>query len=225
MKIISMSSICKRKENQDNYWSAILNVNGEEVGVLCVCDGMGGLDSGEKASRMLVSQIRDHFLETGTIEGIEDVVSKVNQDIKHISVKKSGTTCTVLMCTGGNYYIYNVGDSRCYKWSESGVLQITEDHTVIQKYIKEGKPITPEVEMKYKNILTRCVGVMPKVKYDIFTGSYSEGDSFLVCSDGFWHTISEEDFMTGKINVISEMITQCMDKGEVDNITACILKI
>ena len=74
MKIISMSSICKRKENQDNYWSAILNVNGEEVGVLCVCDGMGGLDSGEKASRMLVSQIRDHFLETGTIEGIEDVV-------------------------------------------------------------------------------------------------------------------------------------------------------
>ena len=224
MKIHSITDISKRENNQDNYWCAVLNVNGSQVGVLCVCDGMGGLDCGEKASELVVSNIRKHFLENGTIEGIEDVVDSANESIKNLSSNRSGTTCTVLMCSNGNYYVYNVGDSRCYIWN-SAVTQITEDHTVLQKYRNEGKEITRAIEVKYKNVLTKCVGVMNTVKYDIFTGSYQSGDRFLVCSDGFWHTIDEDDFLSGRILNLEDMVKRCLEKGELDNITACILEV
>lgn len=228
MRIKSISNISKRKENQDNYWSAILDVNSREVGVLCVCDGMGGLEDGGKASEVLVKAIRNHFLEVGTIEGIEDVVERANSDIKQVVKGKSGTTCTLLMCFDGHYYIYNVGDSRCYKWRQcidDSVKKLTEDHTVIQKFKNEGKEITEEIRAKYKNVLTKCVGVLPSVKYDIFTGEYESGDKFLVCSDGFWHTIKKEDFVSGDIMNLENIVNRCMELGEVDNITACILEI
>lgn len=229
MEIYSVTDISKREENQDNYWCGILDVEGSEVGVLCVCDGMGGLDFGEKASRIVVEKIRNHVVCTGSLEGLGDVIVEANNTIKEvIASKRSGTTCTVLMCRDGRYLVYNIGDSRCYHWyTEKGkpyVYQITEDHTVLQRYKKEGKEITPQIASKYKNVLTRCIGV-DKALYDCFEGEYSEGDSFLVCSDGFWHTLSEEDFFNGNIYNLREMIRKCQRLGEVDNITACLLKV
>lgn len=223
MRIKSITNICNRPENQDNYWCAILKVNSLRLGVVCVCDGMGGLENGGKASTLLVSRVREHFLLNGTIEGIEDVVDEANVEIKSMSETRSGTTCTVLMCADGNYYIYNVGDTRCYIWSREGVTQLTTDHTVIQKYKNEGREITPEIEKRYKNVLTSCVGVMDSVKYDIFTGSYTDKDRFLVCSDGFWHTLGDNDFLSGEILDLDNMVNRCIDLGESDNITACIL--
>lgn len=230
MIIKSVTNISKKMENQDNYWSAILNVEGREVGVLCVCDGMGGLNDGARASKEVVLRVRDSLLSTGSEVELGEVISKANDFIKQTSGgKASGTTCTVLICSDGKFSVYNVGDSRCYHWSDTKsrnfVRQITEDHTVIEKYRREGKELTPEELRKYKNVLTRCVGASKTAKYDVFEGRYSEGDSFLVCSDGFWHTIKDEDFLTGSINNIEDIVERCMELGETDNITACILKV
>lgn len=227
MEIRSISDKGLRPENQDNYWSAVLSVNEEEIGVLCVCDGVGGLSDGAEASRMLVQKVRNHFLSKGTIEGIEDVVESTNKAIHKDIVEKSGTTCTILMCKDGRYYIYNVGDSRCYRWNSktSTIDKLTNDHTVIQKILDEGRTPTKEEELKYKNVLTRCVGVMSEVRYDIFSGEYNAGDMFLVCSDGFWHSLKEENFLNNSILDLESMVAECMQAGETDNITAGLLKV
>lgn len=228
MEIKSVTNISKKAENQDNFWSAILDVEGKETGILCVCDGMGGLNDGARASEIVVRRVRESFLETGSDIGLGEVISNANDFIRESSgQKKSGTTCVVLICVDGRFLVYNVGDSRCYHWNREGnfVRQITEDHTVIEKYKKEGREITPEIERRYKNVLTRCVGAAKVAKYDIYEGTYHSGDSFLVCSDGFWHTISDRDFLSGEIDNIDHVVQRCMMLGETDNITACILKV
>lgn len=230
MIINSVSNISRKAENQDNYWSGILSIDGAEVGVLCVCDGMGGLRDGAKASSEVVSRIRRFILDGGDIYDIGGVIDDANDFIREKNGEnRSGTTCTLLWCSGGRYVVYSVGDSRCYRWgmrdSVPFVDRITVDHTVIEKYRSEGKELSEDVIRKYKNVLTRCVGASSVARYDRFEGSYKSGDSFLVCSDGFWHTISETDFLNGNIKDINGIVQRCMLRGEVDNITACSLVV
>lgn len=236
MELKAISDISGREKNQDNYWYAkfkVVSSDSDEEGeaaVVCVCDGMGGLDDGEKASRIVIENVRDFFLNGGDISGIGEILEKAHSNIKELSDKRSGTTCVLLVCQDGNYRVANIGDSRCYVSKGVGttevvVTQLTKDHTAINKFRDEGKEITEEMLHKYKNMLSRCVGASKKIKYDIFEGKYQKGDVFVVCSDGFWHTLSSDDFKSGAIMDLSKMVEKCKKMGETDNITACILKI
>ena len=220
----------KRKDNQDNYWSALLDINGEEAGVICLCDGMGGLSRGGFASREVVGTVREFFLndiDLGSLKAkLYDINLKLYQDSKSKG-DSLGTTCTILLCYKGKYNIIHVGDSRCYHYqtSKSVVDKITNDHTVIEKYRKEGKKIPDSIVKKYKNILTRCIGVESSVAFDEYSGFYIEGDMFLVCSDGFWHYLKNSSFSDGSINDLEKLTKEFMNMGESDNITASLLTV
>ena len=105
------------------------------------------------------------------------------------------------------------------------VTQITNDHTAINKFREEGKEITDEMRKKYKNMLSRCVGASKTIKLDEFDGKYQKGDVFLLCSDGFWHTLSSDDFKSGAILDLEKMVEKCKKLGETDNITACLVQV
>ena len=100
MRLSSLSDIgIKRKDNQDNYWSARFTVDGVEGGVVCVCDGMGGLDDGALASRIVVETIREHFSKSVDVIGLDARISEANSKIRNISLQnqtKMGTTCTLI---------------------------------------------------------------------------------------------------------------------------------
>ena len=116
MKISGVTNIVKRKENQDNFWVARLNSTEEgkpdkEIGVACVCDGMGGLNNGEWASYTVVKMVREHILNTGNITGIGEILQKANDIIIAEGKKtggRSGTTCTVIVCSDGRYTVHNI---------------------------------------------------------------------------------------------------------------------
>lgn len=230
MVLKSLSDIgIKREDNQDNYWCARLAVESSEVGVVCLCDGMGGLDDGYLASKIVVSSVRDYILSGRDIEGVVSVILDSNSEILNISKKngsRMGTTCTLLYCCDGKYRLWHVGDSRCYLISDNSFQKLTEDHTALEKYRKEGKVIPEAVKRKYRNMLTRCVGVKDGLAVTESEGEYSENDSFLLCSDGFWHYLDEnDDVSVDDLWDIDSMIKKCISSGETDNITAVILKV
>lgn len=227
MKIDTLSDIgTTRKDNQDNYWSAVMSVDGSEVGVVCVCDGMGGLNNGGIASRMVVEAVRDYLVSDYDFDGLHGVVESVNKAVHEYGSGENlamGTTCTVLVCTDGTYKVLHVGDSRCYQIRNKQFKQITEDHSALKKY-NISKSESPELWSKYKNSLTRCVGVKDSVMLDSYTGSYKSGDRFLVCSDGLWHYLEDSGYSvnTDKLDCL---ISDCKGSGETDNITACVLNV
>ena len=229
MKLISLTDIgVKRRENQDNYWSALLSVDGEEAGVICMCDGMGGLNSGGLASKMVASAVRDYLKTSIDFYGLKDVIEQANKSIYELSNgDKSavmGTTCTVLLCYQGKYRILHVGDSRCYLLSNHEFNALTVDHSAIKQYgiTKEKSEL---LYKRYKNSLTRCIGVKPEVTLDYYEGNYSKGDSFLVCSDGLWHYLEDYDYFEEDLFDLKGLVQKCMDSGETDNITVGVLTV
>lgn len=227
MELNSITDIgVKRKDNQDNYWSARLDVNGEEIGVICLCDGMGGLDKGGFASKVVVEAVRNFLVSDLDIDGLKKVIKDAHEHLFNISKLENislGTTCTVLIARKGIYEVLHIGDSRCYHYSSKGVSIITKDHTVIEKYRSMGKELPPHLQKKYKNTLTRCIGVSSKMDLDYYTGKYSEGDLFLVCSDGFWHFLKESDFKD--IGNLNKLVKSFIQSGETDNITVVTFQV
>lgn len=228
MKLSSLTDIgVKREDNQDNYWSARLDVDGKEMGVICLCDGMGGMDNGGLASRVVVKAVRDFFKNYTDFKDLVTILNKVNTDlyIKSKTEKVSlGTTCTVICCYEGKYEIYHIGDSRCYHRDSNKVSILTKDHTVIEKYKEAGRELPPHLVKKYKNTLTKCIGVSNKIELDYYNGTYNSGDLFLVCSDGFWHFLENESFFNSDFYNLHELIKRYIINGETDNITVGILE-
>ena len=220
----------KRKDNQDNYWSARLDVDGKEVGVVCLCDGMGGLDKGGLASKTVVEAVREAVSKKLSIDYLRDVIKEANDYLYNMSKKENisiGTTCTVVLLRNGVYEILHIGDSRCYHFNTLGVDSkfsiLTKDHTVVEKFRSAGKVLPLDLEKKYRNTLTRCVGASSNMVLDYYTGSYEEGDTFLVCSDGFWHFLSEGDIPN--LDNLEGLIKKYISLGETDNITVVSLKV
>lgn len=228
MNISIISDIgVRRKENQDNYWYARLSIDNKEAGIICLCDGMGGLDNGKLASKIVVEAIREYLKTNSNFQDLSEVILQSNKTIYNLgksSKQLMGTTCTVLMCYDGRYMIYHVGDTRCYVRHCNDVQQLTTDHSALTKYgiTKENNP---DMYKKYKSKLTRCLGVKENIALDYIEGIYESGDVFLVCSDGFWHFFDTGTMLDGRVDDLDNLVYNCINKGETDNITVGVLYI
>lgn len=228
MRIDSLTDIgVKRKENQDNYWSALLTVDGEEAGIICLCDGMGGMNNGGLASKIVVESVRDYIKTSIDFDGLREVIQHANTTIYDIGVDEHsplGTTCTVILCYKGEYQILHVGDTRCYLLRDASFEPLTTDHSALKKY-EITKKENPSLYNKYKSKLTRCIGAKPEVILDYTKGEYKTGDTFFICSDGMWHYLDEYDFTADELFNLPDLIKKCIGSGEQDNITAGILEV
>lgn len=227
MKLSATTNIgVSRPDNQDNFWCSRLDVDGEEVAVVCLCDGMGGMNKGGLASQLVTEGVRDYFKTSTDFEGLLKVVHEVNRRIYEMGMlegSRLGTTCTILVCQKGNYHILHVGDTRCYLIRDGVPQQVTTDHSALVKY-----GITyqnnPELYRKYKSKLTNCIGVASSVNLDEYEGVYMNGDAFLVCSDGFWHYLDYGNVLDLKVD-LDTLIERCIAGGEQDNITVSVLRV
>ncbi|MFT3952502.1 MAG: protein phosphatase 2C domain-containing protein [Oscillospiraceae bacterium] len=199
----------RKKTNQDSvlimecetdYGHAILSI---------VCDGMGGLSKGELASSEIILAFKKWFEEdfryligpvirSDAIFGSWNaVVQTINQKIGDYGNRmntKLGSTLTALLIGADQYFIMNVGDSRVYKISDA-ITQITKDQTFIQREMDLGR-LTREQALVHpnRNVLLQCIGASDRVIPDTYIGTVKSGELFLICSDGFRHLITPEEF-------------------------------
>lgn len=216
-----------RAGNEDNYWLGSLTVDGIPGVVAIVADGMGGLVNSDLASAAAirwVTQALSNGLYPTDAEGISEVLQSAHESIQGGTPDVTGTTFTYVAAFGGKATVVHLGDSRAYIIpSNSGFPQLlTEDHTELEMRQKLGEFVAPADRVAMRSRLTRAVG--PGAFHAPFTAvyEYNPGDAFLLCSDGFWHSLESSGVaFSVSQETIEEMIQLAVTQyKERDNITA-----
>lgn len=246
----------KKNTNQDSVLikEAVTDYGGVFLAV--VCDGMGGLAKGEVASAALVRAFSDWFenrfplflYKNRTENGINrlELENDLNRLVLEVNTKIAehgkqfhvamGTTAALILFAEERYYIMNIGDSRVYRLEKGKMLQLTKDQTFVQKEIDQGR-LTPDEARNHpqRNVLLQCVGASEVIIPEFEYGEYKENELYMVCSDGFRHTITEEEFCkiidAEKMNTEKDMqdaAVYCTElnksRQEKDNISVILIK-
>ena len=228
----------RREENQDAVRCEYFGHNVLAV----VCDGMGGERAGREASQIAIDEFyqrfSDGYSESLDADGIRKLMisavsaahsviyTKARLDFKNFGM---GTTCVAAFVTADKAFIANVGDSRAYLITDTGIHRITTDHNVPALLFEQGK-ITEEemVDHPQRHMLVRAVGVEKTVLTDTFTLDYKDKIHLLLCSDGLSGYCTDEEIY----GVISEseldgmadgLIELANGKGGRDNVTVAIV--
>ena len=199
----------KKKTNQDSVLIQEASTDYGQVMLAVVCDGMGGLAKGEVASSTVINAVSEWYktefadilyegMDPNSLRiSLENFIYRMNEKIQNYSKANRcsmGTTFVALFIVGDKYYAINVGDSRVYRIRDT-FEQITKDQTYVQREMDMGR-MTPEQAKTdpQRNVLLQCIGASNHIAPDFYTGDVSVGDCFLLCSDGFRHLITPEEF-------------------------------
>ena len=231
----------KRRKNNEDACFVIPNKN-----VYILCDGVGGHNSGEVASRKTVSGIAE-YVNDNSLDDVKtfrtvktyfnNCVQKINYEIMteaRSSVENRGmaTTLVVSYFRGSKLYVLNVGDSRAYILRNGELKQITEDHTYVNSLIKAGVITEEQAEAhENKNMITRAIGADYSVQADFFQAVVHPGDIVLMCSDGLYGEVHDEKMaeLLQQDKSMNDICTDLVDlankNGGGDNITLITLKV
>ncbi|MES2879431.1 MAG: Stp1/IreP family PP2C-type Ser/Thr phosphatase [Pseudomonadota bacterium] len=213
------------------------------LGVLA--DGMGGYNAGEIASGMATAFIKSELSrwlsEAGQQANVKEVrraieicVDNANRSIFHAAVSNPqysgmGTTLVVGVFRDSKLILGHIGDSRCYRWRNQTLVQITKDHSLLQEQIDAGF-LTPEqaAMSPNKNLVTRALGVEDEVMLELHEYDVELGDIYLMCSDGLSDMM--EDAAIARIlkngssleYMAGELVSLANENGGRDNITVLL---
>ena len=242
MRIWSISDIgLVRHENQDACGTMLI----EDYTAAVVCDGMGGTAGGSVASKLAVEtyrqalegNLRRHMTAQQLREVSGYAIAAANRAIRlrakeEPSIHSMGTTLVAAIISGENVLISNVGDSRAYLLSDSGIRQISKDHSLVQMMVDRGD-LTAERAKSYpgKNFITRAVGTETTVQCDIFHLDVAKGDYFLLCSDGLSNTMDDQEILfevvhgVNKAHCCQRLLDIAKNRGAPDNVTSVLVLI
>lgn len=212
-----------------------------------VCDGVGGQDKGEVASRTVADAIGDYmdnvdltkpFDASDFSKVLEYVYIRLNKVMGHDN-REMATTMTFVCFHGNGVFCAHMGDSRIYHIRPGvGILYQSEDHSLVNALVHSGN-ITPEEAINHpqSNVITRCIGYVEKgIEKPSATTMQIEdvedGDYFFLCSDGVLHKVDDSNLynILSSDNSDKDKIEQIADlsKGSSDNNTAyliCVEKV
>lgn len=238
----------KRTHNEDTY--SII----KEENLFVVCDGMGGHASGEVASQMAVETLKTFFKETRDdpeltwpykmdrsrryeenrlITGIKLANLRIHEASKRESKYNGmGTTIVGAFFVDEGVYLSHVGDSRIYRIRDGLIEQVTEDHSLLNDYIKMKKLTPEEIEnFPHKNVIVRALGMKESVKVDTFFETPKPGDTYLLCSDGLSGEVTDPEMLEiyntnseNLQNACHAFIEVACRNGGHDNITVVLVR-
>lgn len=238
----------KRALNEDSLFLP------RDTRLAIVADGMGGHASGEVASKLAVDTVVDYFRSTADEQtltwpykvdhGIRADVNRMITSIKLANLeiyeraqrdpqcKSMGTTIVAIYFLDDTAVIGHVGDSRAYRLRDRSLVQLTEDHSLINDYIKMKRVTAEEAEnWPHKNVIVRALGMKDSVEVDIITEVPKVGDGFLLCSDGLCGMLTDEQIARIMLSesdmdrAVQRLIDEANEEGGVDNISAVMARI
>lgn len=189
----------KRLTNQDTVY-----LSDAPIGVLpnlyIVADGMGGEKAGDYASKSLIGYMLTYIENTMKmpIRAIREAIEYANENLfaegsKNPNWEGMGTTVVAACIIDNTLHVFNVGDSRCYILDESGISQITKDHSLVEMLVSKGEITRESIEYKAnKSKITRAVGAEESVLIDSFEVELLGNEYVLLCSDGLTNMVEDE---------------------------------
>jgi protein phosphatase len=167
---------------------------------------------------------------------VEEAVRAANQTI-HSRAERDpelhgmGTTLVGLVTEGRRALVFNVGDSRCYRMRNSSLVQISQDHSLVEEQVRMGRITHAEaLRSPHRNVITRALGTETSVEPDLFELKAEAGDLFLLCSDGLTNELPDpliESMLAADLS-LNELCTRLVDAanraGGHDNITCLLVR-
>jgi serine/threonine protein phosphatase PrpC len=238
----------KRDHNEDSFYLP------ESERLAIVADGMGGHASGEVASRMAVDTIVGFFRETEEeqeltwpfkvdrsnrhdinrmVTAIKLANLKIHQEAqRNPACHGMGTTVVSTLFLDNALIVGHVGDSRLYRVREGMFDQLTEDHSLLNDYIKM-KHLTPEeiAAFPHKNVIVRALGMKASVQVDVIVDQPRVGDVYVLCSDGLSAMVADND-IAGLVmrepdldGMCDRLIAAANINGGLDNVTVVAIRL
>jgi protein phosphatase len=203
-----------------------------------VADGMGGAQAGEVASKLAVEAFQGGLPDGGEPElDLAQLAQAANariHELSHANAEQAGmgTTLTAVYVGEREVAIAHVGDSRAYCLREGRLLKLTDDHSLVDELMRQGR-LTPEeaVEHPQRSVITRALGIEGTVEVDTRSFTGRAGDVYLICSDGLTTMVSEERIAEilnahPRLREAGEMlIAEANRAGGRDNITVVLLRL
>jgi PPM family protein phosphatase len=203
-----------------------------------VADGMGGAQAGEVASQLAVEAFKGGLDDSpAPEEALARLAQEANTRIherahSHSEQAGMGTTLTALYAGPQDVAIAHVGDSRAYCWRAGELIRLTEDHSLVDELMRQGR-LTPEEaeEHPQRSVITRALG--PELDVEVDTRSFRAraGDVYLLCSDGLTTMVSEDEIAAllrehSDLRGAGEALIAAANRaGGRDNITVVLLRI
>jgi protein phosphatase len=235
-----LSDIGKERNCNEDYAGV-----SEDKHTLVVCDGVGGHEAGDVASKIAVETIlsRNGLLPEGLtlpdesrrlIASVRLANRRIHRDGQStLGTGGMGTTAVAITANRDVLTIAHVGDSRCYRLREGNLEKLTEDHSWVNELLQDGE-ITEEQAKDFpkKNVITRALGSRKTVKIDVRVDSVMKNDLYLLCSDGLWGVVDDDVIKRILITerkdlkiAVKKLIETANDNGGTDNITVGIMEI
>jgi len=224
-----------RKKNEDFFKISQDNL------LFSIADGMGGHKAGDIAAKEAANHLCNLLLKTiNSTHSIEEIINHIKLAIKETNFRiynlsktnkdflGMGTTLCCLSLHSSSAVFAHIGDSRIYHFQKNNLIQLTKDHSLINKLIDENKNYNIAM---HKNIITKAIGTHPTVDPSMGKILFDKNDMFLMCTDGLTDYISNEDIKK-KIelnsdckNLCETLINEAKNNGSSDNITCVVIKI
>lgn len=227
----------RREQNEDSAYASSR--------LLAVADGMGGHGHGEVASSVAIAAMAaldDTLPERGPegidlVVAVEAAVKEANARLRDMtgrdpSLKGMGTTLTAMLWDGTRFALAHVGDSRAYLLRGNVLYQITQDHTLVQSLVDEGR-LTPEQAAVHarRSMLLRALESSGNVEPDLSLREAKADDRYLLCSDGLTCVVGPEAIYQAMIGIsdlkelVWRLIEMANDAGGPDNITCVVADV
>ncbi len=210
-------------------------------GLYAVADGVGGHQAGEVASATAVEALQEDFT-SATGGGLVAAVEAANEAVWTLAQESTerrgmGTTLCVLALVADDHgedqlALANVGDSRGYVFQGGELVQVTQDHSLVEEMVREGQLTHEEAKVHpRRSIITRALGMEPAIEVDLWTLSLATGDRVLLCSDGLTNEVADDRIaatlrrLRDPGECARELVRQARASGGNDNITVVVVEV
>lgn len=214
-------------------------------GLFAVADGMGGHAAGEVASRLAIQTLQRRLGSPGAASAdlpieqqVAEAILQANAAILAESARDPGlagmgTTITVAVTLDrpGELLLGHVGDSRAYRMSDGQLVQLTTDHTVVQRHVEDGSlSLDAARHHPLRHLLTRALGTQADVEVDVFGATLGPDEILLLCSDGLTGMVDDEQLASmladaGPLpDLARRLVSAANDGGGEDNITVVLVR-
>jgi PPM family protein phosphatase len=207
--------------------------------LLAVADGMGGHAAGDVASAVTIATLApldDDEPPSDLLGALAQAIRQANEQLRQMmdadeELDGMGTTLTALLWSGSRLGLAHIGDSRAYLLRAGELTQITDDHTLVQRYVDEGQLDEADIPTHpQRSIILRVLNGRADDEADLSIREAREGDRYLLCSDGLSGVVSK-DTLRETLTIpypqaaVDALVELALRGGAPDNVTCIVCDV
>ncbi len=225
-------------QNLDNFFKPIADQPTIKLELSSVKEAAKQVPAAEQSSKQKTRKLKETPVAFAVEDQLKTAIQQANTAIIRHGEKQSaarglGSTVTAVLIQNDNAYVANVGDSRTYLLREGKLTPMTRDHSLVARLVESNQISADEIYTHpQRNLIYRSLGAGHKtVEVDIFHETLLPNDTLLLCSDGLWEMVREQDLLrllseeSSPQKICDQLIDLANANGGEDNITAVVVHV